>query len=253
VRDRRAGVSAYYRANNEGDEAQHKLLDSLRESIDDALLREDAARLPGVLAQRAGDRRLGRHRGRRHGAPLFARPHLGNAGAIAAAIAGNRRRAGHRLRRRHHRRTAGAARAFDRPAWTPANASSTPPPSDCAQVLHQRAGDPGRHAGAGSRRATLRPGLDAARTDLCRTSRPGRGRGRTRACAPAVDCSRSRWASTTIAPRSNRSTIATSAFTATNSTDLPRRETGRDQLQPISRERKAPHFEVISLLARKPH
>lgn len=53
VRDRRAGVSAYYRANNEGDEAQHNLLISLRASIDDALLREDAARLPGMLANRA--------------------------------------------------------------------------------------------------------------------------------------------------------------------------------------------------------
>jgi DNA-binding transcriptional ArsR family regulator/protein-L-isoaspartate O-methyltransferase len=53
VRDRRAGVSAYYRANHEGDEHQHLLVKSLRESIDDALLREDAARLPTVLAQRA--------------------------------------------------------------------------------------------------------------------------------------------------------------------------------------------------------
>jgi ArsR family transcriptional regulator len=53
VRDRRAGVSAYYRANNEGDSHQHALLHSLRESIDDALLREDAARLPAVLANRA--------------------------------------------------------------------------------------------------------------------------------------------------------------------------------------------------------
>jgi ArsR family transcriptional regulator len=53
VRDRRAGVSAYYRANNEGDEARHGLLHSLRNSIDDALLGEDAARLPGVLANRA--------------------------------------------------------------------------------------------------------------------------------------------------------------------------------------------------------
>src|SRR6185312_14668509 len=41
VRDRRAGVSAYYRANSEGDQAQHDLLGSLRTSIDDALLRED--------------------------------------------------------------------------------------------------------------------------------------------------------------------------------------------------------------------
>jgi ArsR family transcriptional regulator len=55
VRDRRAGVSAYYRANNEGDEHEHALLRSLRESIDDALLREDAARLPDVLAQRASE------------------------------------------------------------------------------------------------------------------------------------------------------------------------------------------------------
>ncbi|MEO8810866.1 MAG: metalloregulator ArsR/SmtB family transcription factor [Rhodanobacter sp.] len=53
VRDRRAGVSAYYRANNEGEEAQHDLLVSLRASIDDAILREDAARLPGVLASQA--------------------------------------------------------------------------------------------------------------------------------------------------------------------------------------------------------
>ena len=53
VRDRRAGVSAYYRANSESDEYLHSLLRSLRESIDDALLREDAARLPSVLAQRA--------------------------------------------------------------------------------------------------------------------------------------------------------------------------------------------------------
>ena len=53
VRDRRAGVSAYYRANSEGDERQHALVRSLRESIDDALLREDGARLTAVLAQRA--------------------------------------------------------------------------------------------------------------------------------------------------------------------------------------------------------
>jgi DNA-binding transcriptional ArsR family regulator/ubiquinone/menaquinone biosynthesis C-methylase UbiE len=53
VRDRRAGVSAYYRANGEGDEHQHTLIAALRENIDDALLREDAARLPGVLASRA--------------------------------------------------------------------------------------------------------------------------------------------------------------------------------------------------------
>src|SRR5487761_2557999 len=36
VRDRRAGVSAYYRADGDGDEHQHPLIASLRESIDDA-------------------------------------------------------------------------------------------------------------------------------------------------------------------------------------------------------------------------
>lgn len=53
VRDRRAGVSAYYRAHSEGDERRRVLIGSLRESIEDALLREDAVRLTTVLAQRA--------------------------------------------------------------------------------------------------------------------------------------------------------------------------------------------------------
>lgn len=55
VRDRRAGVSAYYRANVEFDAAQTALLHALRENIDDALLDADEERLPGVLAQRASE------------------------------------------------------------------------------------------------------------------------------------------------------------------------------------------------------
>lgn len=55
VRDRRAGVSAYYRANTEENGHQHVLLRSLREGIDDALLQTDAARLPEVLEQRASE------------------------------------------------------------------------------------------------------------------------------------------------------------------------------------------------------
>jgi ArsR family transcriptional regulator len=55
VRDRRAGVSAYYRANAEFDPRMQGLMAALRESIDDAILRADAARLPTVLAQRAGE------------------------------------------------------------------------------------------------------------------------------------------------------------------------------------------------------
>src|ERR1700753_9574 len=53
VRDRRAGVSAYYRANAEADPTLAALVASLRGTLSHALLREDAERLPAVLAQRA--------------------------------------------------------------------------------------------------------------------------------------------------------------------------------------------------------
>ncbi len=55
VRDRRAGVSAYYRAQHGSDPHRDALLQTLREQIDDALLDTDAQRLPDVLAQRARD------------------------------------------------------------------------------------------------------------------------------------------------------------------------------------------------------
>lgn len=56
VRDRRAGVSAYYRFNAEGLEpAEARLWEALRDSTDDPLLRQDAERLPAVLATRAAD------------------------------------------------------------------------------------------------------------------------------------------------------------------------------------------------------
>lgn len=53
VRDRRAGVSAYYRANVESSAQEIALLAALKDNMDDAMLHEDARRLPGVLAQRA--------------------------------------------------------------------------------------------------------------------------------------------------------------------------------------------------------
>ncbi|MBL0029369.1 MAG: metalloregulator ArsR/SmtB family transcription factor [Rhodanobacteraceae bacterium] len=53
VRDRRAGVSAYYRFNAELDDKHAQLWRTLRTSIDDALLEDDARRLPTVLAKRA--------------------------------------------------------------------------------------------------------------------------------------------------------------------------------------------------------
>ncbi|HEY6543527.1 MAG TPA: metalloregulator ArsR/SmtB family transcription factor, partial [Dokdonella sp.] len=53
VRDRRAGVSSYYRANGELEAREGALLQALKDGVDDALLREDERRLPGVLAKRA--------------------------------------------------------------------------------------------------------------------------------------------------------------------------------------------------------
>ena len=54
VLDRRAGVSAYYRFNGDRMEpAERALWNALREGTDDPLLRQDAERLPEVLATRA--------------------------------------------------------------------------------------------------------------------------------------------------------------------------------------------------------
>ena len=53
VRDRRAGVSSYYRFNGELDAPQSGLLQALKASVDDALLHDDERRLPGILAKRA--------------------------------------------------------------------------------------------------------------------------------------------------------------------------------------------------------
>jgi ArsR family transcriptional regulator len=53
VRDRRAGVSSYYRYNGELDARENALLRALKDNVDDALLHDDERRLPGVLAKRA--------------------------------------------------------------------------------------------------------------------------------------------------------------------------------------------------------
>jgi len=56
VRDRRAGVSAYYRFDESAlDPAQRALWQTLGSGSDDALLRQDAERVPAVLAARAAD------------------------------------------------------------------------------------------------------------------------------------------------------------------------------------------------------
>ncbi len=53
VRDRRAGVSAYYRFNGELDAKSAALLHALRANVEDQLIVDDAQRLPTILAQRA--------------------------------------------------------------------------------------------------------------------------------------------------------------------------------------------------------
>lgn len=56
VRDRRSGVSAYYRFDETTlDSAQRALWQTLRIGSDDPLLRQDAERVPAVLAARAAD------------------------------------------------------------------------------------------------------------------------------------------------------------------------------------------------------
>jgi SAM-dependent methyltransferase len=56
VRDRRAGVSAYYRFEEAAlDPTQRALWMSISNGSDDALLRQDAERVPAVLAMRAAD------------------------------------------------------------------------------------------------------------------------------------------------------------------------------------------------------
>lgn len=56
VRDRRSGVSAYYRFDDTTlDSAQRALWQSISDGSDDPLLRQDAERVPAVLAMRAAD------------------------------------------------------------------------------------------------------------------------------------------------------------------------------------------------------
>lgn len=56
VRDRRSGVSAYYRFDPDGlDAVQHGLWRSISADSDDPLLQQDSARVPAVLAMRATD------------------------------------------------------------------------------------------------------------------------------------------------------------------------------------------------------
>jgi DNA-binding transcriptional ArsR family regulator len=133
VRDRRAGVSAYYRFDDAAlDPAQRALWQSISTGSDDPLLRQDAERVPAVLAMRAADQNWADSVAgdmERHYSPGRTWEALART-ALPLLDAG--RRARHRLRRRRAGRTAGAAcaslrlRRRQRSAWSP------PPASACA-------------------------------------------------------------------------------------------------------------------------
>ncbi|GAB4196025.1 MAG: metalloregulator ArsR/SmtB family transcription factor [Wenzhouxiangellaceae bacterium] len=54
VTDRRAGVSVFYRLNEQPDQPLHALWQTLREHADDPLLQEDARRVEDILSNRGG-------------------------------------------------------------------------------------------------------------------------------------------------------------------------------------------------------
>ena len=214
VRDRRAGVSAYYRF----DDAALDPVAACAVAVDQRRQRRSAA-APGrrTRAGRAGDARrrpeLGRLGRRRHGAPLLPRPHLGSAGAHGAAAAAAGRRARHRLRRRRAGRTAGAAFAPLRlhrhqPARRRRRRRAPAPISQCRSAR-------GRHACPALRRRRFRPGRADARADLCRQARAGRGRGRARA-ARGGRLLLAAWRSTNIAPWSRPTATSTWASARRN-------------------------------------
>ena len=92
VRDRRAGVSAYYRFDEAAlDAAQRALWQTpARRQRRPAAAPGRRARCRRCWPTRAARPELGRLGRRRHGAPLLAGPHLGSAGALGAAAARSR-------------------------------------------------------------------------------------------------------------------------------------------------------------------
>ncbi len=203
VRDRRAGVSAYYRFNEDSLEPAERgsVAGPARAGTDDPLLRQDAERLTAVLANARLRRELGRLGGRRHGAPLLARPHLGSAGARRPAPARARRSARRRLRRRRARRTAGAACAPLSSAWTASTKVVLAAERAPAQARPRR-GARGRHAGPALRQAAIRPGAADACPDLRRAAGAGRCRSGARAAPGRSPARLPAWPSTSTRARS---------------------------------------------------
>ena len=250
VRDRRAGVSAYYRF----DEASARPR-AARAVASPARRQRRPAAAPGRRARAggAGHARgrpeLGRLGGRRHGTPLLARPHLGSAGALGAAAAGARRRARHRLGRRRAGRTAGAACATATSASTPARAWWPPPASACAASATSKCA-----------KATCTPCPSPTRSfDLvvlmhaltyaakpaqavAEAARVLRRGGRLLLSQPG--------AATNTAPRCEAYGHANLGFSRQGTAQV-RREGRAGRRQPagtVTRERRPPHFEVISLI-----
>jgi ArsR family transcriptional regulator len=250
VRDRRAGVSAYYRLNADADSDVDGLLAVIAEGIDDAVLDEDRQRLPDVLAQRAreqgwadsvaGDMERHYSPGRTWETLARALLQLLETGDVLDIASGDGVLA--ELLAPHARSVV----CVDSSERVAAAARVRLKPFKNVEVVH---GD--MHAlELGRRRFDLVLLMHA----LTYTARPAQVIGEAaRVLKPG-----GRLLAATLARHAHRATVEpfdhrNNGFKPAELTQFARKA-GLDvlQCQRISRERKPPHFEVLCLLARKP-
>ena len=250
VRDRRSGVSSYYRYNSEIDPEENALLLALKESVDDALLRDDESRLPSVLAKRAraegwadtvaGDMERHYSPGRTWEALARGMTQLVETGDVLDIASGDGVLAELLAPRAHSivcvdasERVVAAARV-------------------AAQDIRQCRGARRRHARPRFPGEELRPGFADARPHLQREARHGDRRSRARA-APRRPSAR-RHAGPSCAPFRGRAVRSSQSRLQTRGTArVCARAAKLDVVacERLTRERRPPHFEVLSLLARK--
>ena len=250
VRDRRAGVSAYYRFDEaQLDPAQRALWHALSNGSDDPLLRQDAERVAAVLAHRASDQNW------------------------ADSVAGDMER--------HYSpgRTWRPWRAPRCHCWKPATCWTSPPvtacwpnwsprmPSATSASIPARAWSPPPASACAAcpmwkcAKATctrcrsgqqLRPGGADARVDLRQQAGAGGDRSRARA-APG-----GRLLLCSLARHEHKAAVEAYGHVNLGFSDKELRrfvdKAGLQvsSLETVTREKRPPHFEVISLIANKP-
>lgn len=251
VRDRRSGVSAYYRFDAEGlVPAQRALWRSLTEGADDALLRQDASRLPGVLSARASDENW------------------------ADSVAGDMER--HYSPGRTWEALARAALQLIEPGDVLDVASGD---GALAELLAPQAkrylcvDASAKVAGAAGERLSAFKNVEIAVQDMHALDLPDQSfdlvllmNALTYAAQPGKAMSEAtrvlrpggRLLATTLVKHEHRSTVApyghaNLGFTAKELRKLAEKSgLAVIRCEPFTRERRPPHFEVLSLLARKP-